>query len=129
MRRGLSILLILVFGLGPLSATLQASDDAYLPACCRRNGAHHCAMAVQMAAMMPQMPPDPRPAFTVPPSCPSYPGAPPLLITAIHALAATAVSLPGLLVRPLVPAAKQSLALSSTSRHHAGRGPPAGLPS
>jgi len=125
MRRGLSILLILVFGLGPLSATLQASDDAYLPACCRRNGAHHCAMAVAMARMMAHLPPDPHPAFTVPLTCPYYPGARPLLITAIHALAATAARLPGQRVRVLASAAGQTLALSSPSRNYAGRGPPA----
>jgi hypothetical protein len=127
MRRGFSILLILVFGLGPLSATLQASDDAYLPACCRRNGAHHCAMAVQMAAMMSHMPRDTRPAFTVPLSCPYYPGARPLLVTSIHALTAAAVRPPGLMARPLVPAAGQTLAFPSPVREHSGRGPPVGL--
>lgn len=126
MRRGFSILLILVFGLGPLSVTLQAKDDRYLPACCRRNGAHHCSMAVQMAAMTPA---NPQPAFTVPLSCPDYPGARPVLITSIHAVMVAAVSLPGLLIRPLVPAAGTTLALSSPSRKHAGRGPPTWLQS
>jgi hypothetical protein len=129
MRRGFSILLILVFGLGPLSATLQASDDASLPACCRRNGAHHCAMAVQMAAMMRHMPPDSRPAFTVPPTCPYYPGARPLLITAVHALAANASPVPGLRVCSFAPAAGRALTLSSPSRNHPGRGPPTPLAS
>ncbi len=129
MRRGFSILLILVLGLGPLSATLQASDDASLPACCRRNGAHHCSMAVAMARMMAHLPPDPHPAFTVPLTCPYYPGARPLLITAIHALAATTMQAPSLLVRSLASPAGQTLALCSPSRNHAGRGPPDGLSS
>ncbi len=47
MRRGFSILLILFFGLGPLSAFVDGSEDASLPACCRRHGAHHCAMNVR----------------------------------------------------------------------------------
>ncbi len=51
MRRGFSILLALLFGLSPLSA-IAGSDDAGLPACCRRLGAHHCAMTTQMASRM-----------------------------------------------------------------------------
>jgi len=45
MRRTLSIFLVLFFGLGPVAAALHAEEDAGLPACCRRHGAHHCAMA------------------------------------------------------------------------------------
>src|SRR3569833_4497779 len=44
MRRSLSILLMLLFGAGPLSFAFNLSDDLSLPACCRRHGAHHCAM-------------------------------------------------------------------------------------
>jgi hypothetical protein len=40
-RRLLSILLLLVFGL-PLASPLLAQSDASLPACCRRAGKHHC---------------------------------------------------------------------------------------
>jgi hypothetical protein len=129
MRRGFSILLILVFGLGPLSATLQAKDESYLPACCRRNGAHHCAMAVQMARMLAPLSRDTRPAFTVPLTCPYYPGARPLLITAIHALVTAPASLPSAITRALALAPGRTLSLSNPSRSHSGRGPPAGIPS
>src|ERR1019366_302798 len=44
MRHVLSILFVLLFGMGPLATTV-VHDDASLPACCRRLGAHHCAMA------------------------------------------------------------------------------------
>jgi len=44
MRRALSILLVLLFGAGPLSFAFSLSDDISLPACCRRLGSHHCAM-------------------------------------------------------------------------------------
>ena len=44
MRRALSILLMLLVGAGPLSYAFSLSDELSLPACCRRNGAHHCAM-------------------------------------------------------------------------------------
>src|SRR6185503_4110027 len=67
MRRALSILLMLLFGAGPLSFAFTASEDATLPACCRRLGAHHCAMDDQQS---------PRPAGAVlkaPSRCSQYP--------------------------------------------------------
>jgi len=48
MRRLLSIFLLAVFGL-PLVLPLFAlgqDADAGLPACCRRNGKHHCMMSM-----------------------------------------------------------------------------------
>jgi len=60
MRRILSILLLISLGLGPGATALSASvlsglaaawtgnvDESRLPACCRRNGKHHCAMGSQ----------------------------------------------------------------------------------
>jgi hypothetical protein len=45
-RRALTFVLLLLFSY-PLVAPAFASapDEASLPACCRRNGRHHCAMA------------------------------------------------------------------------------------
>lgn len=47
MRRAPAALLLLVFSF-PLIAPLFASgpDESQLPACCRRDGKHHCAMAM-----------------------------------------------------------------------------------
>jgi len=47
MRRAPAALLLLVFSL-PLIAPLLVSgpDESQLPACCRRDGKHHCAMAM-----------------------------------------------------------------------------------
>jgi hypothetical protein len=47
MRRAPAALLLLVFSL-PLIAPLlvSAPDESQLPACCRRDGKHHCAMAM-----------------------------------------------------------------------------------
>lgn len=53
MRRALSILLVLLFGAGPLSFAFNSSDEASLPACCRRLGAHHCAMNGPQSASAP----------------------------------------------------------------------------
>ena len=45
-RRILSILLLVFFGLPVVAPLLAMTTDAEagLPACCRRNGAHHCSM-------------------------------------------------------------------------------------
>jgi len=53
MRRALSILLMLLFGAGPLSFAFNLSDDISLPACCRRHGAHHCAMDAKQSQSAP----------------------------------------------------------------------------
>jgi hypothetical protein len=49
MRRVFAVTLVLVFSL-PLIAPLLAStpDESQLPACCRRNGKHHCAMSMEL---------------------------------------------------------------------------------
>lgn len=44
MRRALSISLIVLLWLPALAALLPGSEDVRLPFCCRRQGAHHCAM-------------------------------------------------------------------------------------
>lgn len=67
MRRLLSILLVALFWAGPLSALLRANTDAQIPACCRRHGAHHCAMGVSDGAQ-----PSTGHAFAAPAHCPLY---------------------------------------------------------
>ena len=113
MRRHLSILIVALFFLAPLSALLPSSAEAQLPACCRRHGAHHCAMFAAMAA------PPPGTRWLIAPNrCPLYnsghlapvpvfalshsPAAPALhaaLLTSPHATAAT-------LIRPSIPSSR-----------------------
>ena len=61
MRRILSILLLLALGLGPavpagaLASSLRSGwtgkvDESRIPACCRRNGKHHCSMSAEQFA-------------------------------------------------------------------------------
>ena len=130
MRRGISILFVLFFSLGPLAALSPASEDAYLPPCCRRNGKHHCAMYMAMMAARTVIPPGATPIATSPSHCPYYPhqlpppwGTPPL------ALIAAPAGLPKLLAQRHSPPAGRAAARLAQIRTRAGRGPPAANPS
>jgi hypothetical protein len=120
MRRGFSIFLILLFGLGPLSSLIDGSEDANLPACCRRHGAHHCAI-LGMAA---QAQSGQSPLVSAPMTCPSYPGAIALLSTPGEALAALSRMGDAPLHIEYVQIAAQTTPLSGPAQTHAGRGPP-----
>jgi len=121
MRRALSIVFVLFFGLGPLSALSGASDDdANLPACCRRNGAHHCAMAAMMARMMASS----GPSFSAPATCPLYPHGTAAAIAPAFAPAVAPASQPMILVAAFETASRHTATPSSPSHTHAGRGPP-----
>jgi hypothetical protein len=124
MRRPLSILLILFFGLGPLAATLSASDESRLPSCCRRHGTHHCAMSARMAAEMADSTSG-KPILTAPATCPYFPGYTVAPTTTILALAPAPVALPVLLANPHSAACARAAARLSQIRTRAGRAPPA----
>lgn len=70
-RRLLALSLLLLFSfplVSPLLA-LSTNPDANLPACCRRNGAHHCQMKMQRTNTSTH-----QTAFsTIPTKCPFYP--------------------------------------------------------
>jgi hypothetical protein len=126
MRRGISIFLIVFFWLGPLAAMLPASeDDSRLPPCCRRHGAHHCAMSMRMAALMSQAASGGKPIFTAPLTCPYFPGYLSGPTLTIIALATSPVSLRVRLARPHSTAARRAAARVSQIRTRASRGPPA----
>lgn len=124
MRRWLSIFLALIYAMGPLVATLATSDESRLPFCCRRNGAHHCAMSTQMAAMMSAADPA-TPNIKAPATCPYFPGYTVALNTTTLALAPPPLSLPALLADPHSPTTARAAARLSQIRTRAGRGPPA----
>jgi hypothetical protein len=129
MRRGFSIFLILFFGLGPLSAFVDSSQDAGLPACCRRHGAHHCAMYAQAMAMTAGRGSDPTPGFSAPPTCPLYHGPTFSMLMPAHALAAATPMTRAEFTRTSARTFEQITAISTPSRSHAGRGPPDSNPS
>jgi hypothetical protein len=70
MRRGLPLFLIALLGLWPLAGLTAASDESRLPPCCRRHGAHHCAMAMAARA---RLRPTAVPLLEAPATCPNYP--------------------------------------------------------
>jgi hypothetical protein len=129
MRRGFSIFLILFFGLGPLSAFVDGSEDAGLPACCRRHGAHHCAMYAELMAMRAGRGIDPTPSFSAPPTCPLYQGPTFSILMPAHALTAAAAAVRAEFAQASSPAFERIAAFSTPSRAYAGRGPPAVDPS
>jgi hypothetical protein len=128
MRRGFSILLVLFFGLGPLSALINGTEDASLPPCCRRHGAHHCAMYAQIAAMRAGLGIDPKPNFSAPITCPLYQGPALSMLMPAHALTATPARFRNEPMRALATSAEQSAVFSRPSLNHAGRGPPRTTP-
>jgi hypothetical protein len=119
MRRGASIFLLLIFLLGSLPGAL-GDDDAGLPACCRRNGAHHCSMGRLRAAILASG----QPIASAPSTCPSYPGDNALTTAPIHGLApiaATALAIP---TAQHSPAAARAAARAAVARSRSSRAPP-----
>jgi hypothetical protein len=104
---------------------LEGSDDTRLPACCRRHGAHHCAMTAEMAAMLAKATSGSTPALTAPMTCPMFPGFAAGPSSPTHAMAAAATSLPVMLEQALTLSASRADARMNPIRTHAGRGPPA----
>ena len=126
MRRALAIFLLAVISSPLVAPLLQADTASDLPACCRRDGKHHCAMA-----SMADEASSATPAFTqFHPKCPLFPrvgvlpadsktglAAATLSLAAMDAVQQYVVYAPGILPRiaPRVPDQK--------------RGPPPVLPS
>jgi len=125
MRRSFSIFLVLFFALGPLSGLMKGSEDASLPPCCRRHGAHRCAMYAQIMAMRARLALDPGPSASAPSTCPLYPGLKFSLLMPAHAVTAAAHVAPGWLVQSPTPAVRMISASPVPLLAHAGRGPPA----
>ncbi len=77
MRRTLSISLILLLWLPALAALMPGIADARLPFCCRRQGAHHCAMDSAAGASNQ----DADPALAAPSRCLEFPAAVPATVS------------------------------------------------
>ncbi len=126
MRRPLAILMVLFFALGPLQGVLGASDDSRLPACCRRNGAHHCEMNAEMMAAMHRIYGS-TPAFAAPSTCPMFPGLGAGYTTLPQLVMPTPAGLPVLREQNLSPLAVIVRARTFPAGTSDGRAPPAYL--
>jgi hypothetical protein len=67
LRRCIAILLLGMFGFAPLSPAFSGAPETNLPACCRRDGRHHCSTPVPRGSS------DSGPGFRSRISCPLYP--------------------------------------------------------
>jgi hypothetical protein len=126
LRRLLAIALLAVFGLpfvSPLFA-LSATSGTSLPACCRRDGKHHCAMTGEEAATLSS---DTQ-AFNAPPQqCPYYPASIAIVHGDLFALPAAQAVYAGLIAHPAVVAQTESKLRISRARSRQKRGPPSSL--
>lgn len=66
MRRFLALAILSVLGFGPMAWLLPGSEDARLPICCRRHGAHHCSMSMAEGGS------SGTPQLAAPSHCPQY---------------------------------------------------------
>ncbi len=127
MRRALSIFLALILGIGPLAPIFGSSDDARLPACCRRLGAHHCAMSDAVKTSQSEEVSQ-TPIFTASSHCPTYPQSAASTIAPIHAL----IQLIGSVAVPIgqdkIVVPSQIIARSGEFSKHSVRGPPSCIP-
>jgi hypothetical protein len=117
-------MLLLVFSLpliSPLLA-LTVGSEANLPACCRRNGAHHCTSMTS-----PQLPGAGVSLSTIPQRCPAYPAA----VTPVqhHDLSFQAASLifAEIVSHPTLKFQTEARARVAFDRSRQKRGPPINL--
>ena len=127
-RRLISLVLLAVFSLPLILPALALGQDPEnnLPACCRRNGAHHCRMSAQeMQALL-----DGHQFATVHSKCPLYPAAPVTLHRQDLSFDSAKPALPETpdsLAQKTAQIAAWARAAEAGARHK--RGPPATLPS
>ena len=124
MRRVLSFTLFLLFSLPLISPVLAltASSDANLPACCRRNGAHHCTRVARL--------PDPSHGINlsaIPQRCPGYPA----VVTAFRhghlSFHAASLIFAGIVSHPAATPQIQARARVALDISRQKRGPPTNL--
>jgi hypothetical protein len=123
LRSLLSILLLVAFGL-PIAAPLligTADGEARLPACCRKNGKHHCMMSLSERSQLAQDDPQ----FTAPmEKCPYYPAAIPVFHTKFYTVPMANAVFASLVNHPSGVAQTESRYRISRDRSRLKRGPP-----
>ena len=124
-RRLIGTLLLLLFSFPLISPVLAfaAGPDANLPACCRRNGAHHCLMKMQMAE-----PSGPERNFSaIPQTCPAYPAAVTQIQHGDLSFHSASLIFAEVVSHPSVRLQTQARARVALDRSRQKRGPPSNL--
>ncbi|HEY1985085.1 MAG TPA: hypothetical protein VGG85_06735 [Terracidiphilus sp.] len=117
MRRIVSISVMLLLWLGPLAALLPGSDESRLPFCCRRHGAHHCAMPDEQTQGS-------TPSWAAPSRCPQFPASAPAIIAPHFAITDPSAREAGELTGRLSPPTTRESDCSGRPRTQEDRGPP-----
>jgi len=115
-RRLLAISLVLVFGL-PLALPMFSAQAAEqnLPACCRRDGRHHCSMPSDGSRSS---------VSTIGEKCPCAPAAPTFLLHGSFTPSTAAAIFAGITQHPAIFAQTQAQLRVSFDRARQKRGPP-----
>jgi hypothetical protein len=126
LRRLLSILLLAVFGMpfiSPLFA-MTAKAESNLPACCRRNGKHHCTMGVTVRSRLTNQSPE----FQAPlEKCPYCPASVAVVHCDTFGPPTHQAIFAELIAHPAGTAQTESKLRISRSRSRQKRGPPASI--
>jgi len=117
MRRALSISLMVLFWLPALVALAPGSDDLRLPLCCRRHGAHHCAMDSAQGSVSGT-------AIKAPSHCPAFPSAVPAPAARVFVASAAPSTWPALKSAIISRVARREAARAAQLRAQVDRGPP-----
>jgi hypothetical protein len=124
-RRLIGITLLLLFSLPLISPVLAlaGSSDANLPACCRRNGAHHCMMKMRQAKSSGSE----INLSAIPQKCPAYPA----VVTPVQhgklSFHAASLIFAEIVSHPSVKMRTQARARVALDRSRQKRGPPSDL--
>jgi len=119
MRRALSISLILLLCLPAVAAMLPGAGEVRLPFCCRRQGAHHCAMDANSAQNNGS-----DHIISAPSRCPQFPAAPVLTRSSAFVPTTRAAIGPALVFAAYLPGPRRDAARPGRLRAQLDRGPP-----
>ena len=123
MRRLISIMLLLIFSLPLISPVLAlaATSEANLPACCRRNGAHHCTGLMRQTESSGQS------LSATPQRCPAYPA----VVTSVRhgdlSFQAASLIFAEIVSHPTLKLQTEARARVALDRSRQKRGPPTDL--